>query len=142
MEIFNRKAKYNYEILKEIECGIELKGTEIKSLKKGSANITDAYARIKNGEVFIINMYIAKYEQGNIYNHEERRERKLLLHKKEILKLKREIDQNSYTLIPLKIYMIRGKAKVLIGLCKGKKLYDKRASEKEKSLKRNLKENY
>lgn len=142
MEIFNRKAKYNYEILKEIECGIELKGTEIKSLKKGSANITDAYARIKNGEVFIINMYIAKYEQGNIYNHEERRERKLLLHKKEILKLKREIDQNSYTLIPLKIYMIRGKAKVLIGLCKGKKLYDKRASEKEKTLKRNLKENY
>ena len=142
MEIFNRKAKYNYEILKEIECGIELKGTEIKSLKKGSANITDAYARIKNGEVFIINMYIAKYEQGNIYNHEERRERKLLLHKKEILKLKREIDQNSYTLIPLKIYMIRGKAKVLIGLCKGKKLYDKRASEKEKTLKRNIKENY
>lgn len=142
MEIFNRKAKYNYEILKEIECGIELKGTEIKSLKKGSANITDAYARIKNGEVFIINMYIAKYEQGNIFNHEERRERKLLLHKKEILKLKREINQNSYTLIPLKIYMIRGKAKVLIGLCKGKKLYDKRASEKEKTLKRNLKENY
>lgn len=142
MEIFNRKAKYNYEILKEIECGIELKGTEIKSLKKGSANITDAYARIKNGEVFIINMYIAKYEQGNIFNHEERRERKLLLHKKEILKLKKEIDQNSYTLIPLKIYMIRGKAKVLIGLCKGKKLYDKRASEKEKTLKRNIKENY
>lgn len=142
MEIFNRKAKYNYEILKEIECGIELKGTEIKSLKKGSANITDAYARIKNGEVFIINMYIAKYEQGNIFNHEERRERKLLLHKKEILKLKKEIDQNSYTLIPLKIYMIRGKAKVLIGLCKGKKLYDKRQSEKEKNLKRNIKENY
>ena len=76
MEIINRKAKYNYEILKEIECGIELKGTEIKSLKKGSANITDAYARIKNKEVYIINMYIAKYEQGNIFNHEERRERK------------------------------------------------------------------
>ena len=142
MEIINRKAKYNYEILKEIECGIELKGTEIKSLKKGSANITDAYARIKNKEVYIINMYIAKYEQGNIFNHEERRERKLLLHKKEILKLKKELEQNPYTLIPLKVYILRGKAKVLIGLCKGKKLYDKRASEKEKALKRKIKENY
>lgn len=142
MEILNRKARFNYTILKEIECGIELKGTEIKSIRQGSANMSDAYARIKNREIFIINMHISKYEEGNIFNHEETRSRKLLLHKKEIIKLEKEIIQNNYTLIPLKLYFVRGKAKILLGLAKGKKLYDKRQSEKEKALKRKIKENY
>lgn len=142
MEILNRKARFNYTILKEIECGIELKGTEIKSIRQGSANMSDAYARIKNKEIFVLNMHISKYEQGNIFNHEETRSRKLLLHKKEILKLEKEITQNNYTLIPLKLYFVRGKAKILLGLAKGKKLYDKRQSEKEKALKRKIKENY
>ena len=112
MEIINRKARFNYTILKEIECGIELKGTEIKSLRKGNANITDCYGKIKDNEVYLINMYIGKYEEGNNFNHEERRTRKLLLHKKEIQKLKKEIEQNSYTLVPLKVYLLRGKAKI------------------------------
>lgn len=142
MEIINRKARFNYTILKEIECGIELKGTEIKSLRKGNANITDCYGKIKDNEVYLINMYIGKYEEGNIFNHEERRTRKLLLHKKEIQKLKKEIEQNSYTLVPLKVYLLRGKAKILLGLAKGKKLYDKRETEKEKALKRNIKNMY
>lgn len=139
MEILNRQAKFNYKILKEIECGIELVGTEIKSIKKGSANLKDSYGRIKDNEVFLLNMFIAKYEQGNIFNHEERRTRKLLLHKKEILKLKKELELNNYTLVPLKLYFVRGKAKILLGLCEGKKLYDKRKSEKEKDQKRNIK---
>lgn len=136
LKIHNRKARFDYEIISEIECGIVLNGTEIKSVRKGSVDLKDTYARIKNGEVFIINMYIAKYEEGNIFNHEERRERKLLLNKKEILKLKREMDQNAYTLVPLKLYFHRDNAKILLGLCKGKKLYDKRQSIKERDLKR------
>lgn len=136
MEILNRKAKYNYELLKEIECGIELKGTEVKSVRKASVDIVDSYAKIKNNEVILINMYIAKYEQGNINNHDERRNRKLLLHKNEIIKLKKELELNSYTLIPLKLYFVNGKVKVLLALAKGKKKYDKRQAEKEKSIKK------
>lgn len=136
MEILNRKAKFNYFIIEEYEAGIELKGTEIKSLRKGSASLDDAYARVKKGEIFLTNMYIAKYEEGNIFNHNERRERKLLLHKNEIKKLDKEIELNHYTLIPLKIYFKKGKAKVLIGLCKGKKLYDKRETIKKRDLDR------
>ena len=123
MEILNRKARFNYFIIDEMEAGIELKGTEIKSIRNGKCSIEDTYARIKNGEVFLINMYIAKYEEGNIFNHDERRERKLLLHKSEIIK-------------PLKIYMKKNNAKVLLGLCKGKKLYDKRETIKKRDLER------
>lgn len=140
MEIINKKARFDYEIKKEIECGIVLKGTEIKSIRKGSADLKDTYARIKNGEVFIINMYIAKYEEGNIFNHDERRERKLLLNKREILKIKREIETEGYTLVPLKLYFVRDKAKILLGVCKGKKLYDKRQSIKERDIKRESRE--
>ena len=136
MEILNRKAKFNYFIIEEYEAGIELKGTEIKSLRKGSTSLDDSYARIKKGEVFLTNMYIANYEEGNIFNHDERRERKLLLHKSEIKKLDKEIELNHYTLIPLKIYFKKGKAKVLLGLCKGKKLYDKRETIKKRDLER------
>lgn len=136
MEILNRKAHYDYFIKETYEAGIELQGTEIKSLRKGNANINDSYARIKNGEVYLTNMYIAKYEEGNIFNHDERRERKLLLHKREILKIDSEITTKRYTLIPLKTYFVRGKAKVELGVCQGKKLYDKRESIKERDIKR------
>ncbi len=136
MEIINRKARYDYFILEEIECGIELKGTEIKSIREGSANFNDCYGRIKNNEVFLINMFIGKYKEGNIFNHEETRERKLLLHKSEIIKLKKEVELNKLSLIPLKLYINRGNAKILLGVCKGKKLYDKRQTIKERDLKR------
>ena len=136
MEIKNRKAYFNYEIKEEIESGIVLNGTEIKSIRKGSVDLSDSYIRIKNGEAFIINLYIAKYEQGNIFNHDERRERKLLLHKKEINKLKTSVTEDGYTLIPLKMYIKNNHAKVLVGLCKGKKLYDKRQTIKQRDLDR------
>lgn len=136
MEILNRKARFNYFIIDEMEAGIELKGTEIKSIRNGKCSIEDTYARIKNGEVFLINMYIAKYEEGNIFNHDERRERKLLLHKSEIIKLSKKLEHDSYTLVPLKIYMKKNNAKVLLGLCKGKKLYDKRETIKKRDLER------
>ena len=136
MEIQNRKARFDYDIKYSIECGIVLKGTEIKSLRKGSADLKDTYARIKNNEVFIINMYIAKYEEGNIFNHDERRERKLLLNKNEILRLKRDIEQDGYTLVPLRAYLKNNNFKIELGVCKGKKLYDKRQSLKNKDLER------
>lgn len=136
MEIKNRKAYFDYFIEREIECGIVLSGTEIKSIRKGSANLKDTYARIKNDEVFIINMYIAPYEEGNRYNVPERRERKLLLKRNEIVKLKSEVIKDGYSLIPLKLYFKGNYAKILLGLCKGKKLYDKRESIKERDLKK------
>lgn len=126
MEIKNKKAYFNYFIKREIEAGIVLVGTEIKSVKKGSINITDSYIRIKNGEAYIINMFIEKYDAASIFNHEVTRERKLLLHKKEIKKLLEEVKQEGYTLVPLKVYLKNGKAKILIGVARGKKLYDKR----------------
>ena len=136
MEIVNRKANFDYFIKSTIEAGIELKGTEIKSIRNGKCNINDSYARIKNNEVFLVNMFIAKYEEGNRFNHDERRERKLLLHKNEILKINHEINTNRYTLIPLKLYFKKNKVKIELGVCQGKKLYDKRESIKEKDLKR------
>ena len=136
MEIVNRKASHDYFIKDTYECGIELKGTEIKSIRKGNANINDSYARVKNNEIYLTNMYIAKYEEGNIFNHDERRERKLLLHKNEIIKINNEVETKRLTLIPLKIYFKNGKAKLELGVCQGKKLYDKRESIKERDLKR------
>ena len=135
-EIRNRKAYFDYFIEKEIECGIVLTGTEVKSIRKGSANLKDTYARIKNGEVFLINMFISPYEEGNRFNVPERRERKLLLKKHEILKLKNEVMKDGYSLIPLKVYFKGNYAKILLGLCKGKKLYDKRETVKERDLER------
>ena len=136
MEITNRKARYDYEIEDTYEAGIVLKGTEIKSIRNGKAQLKDSYAILKNGEVFLLNMHISAYEKGNIFNHEETRTRKLLLHKKEIKKILELSTREGYTIIPLKIYIKNGKAKVLIGLAKGKKLYDKRESIKERDLKR------
>ena len=136
MEILNRKARFNYFIIDEIEAGIELKGTEIKSIRNGKASIEDAYARIKNKEVFLTNMFIAKYEEGNRFNHDERRERKLLLHKSEIIKLSKKLELDNYTLVPLKLYFKKNHAKISLGLCKGKKLYDKRETIKKRDLER------
>ena len=142
MEIVNRKANHDYFIKDTIEVGIELKGTEIKSIRKGSANINDSFARIKNYEVFLTNMYIAKYEEGNRFNHDERRERKLLLHKNEIIKLDHIVTTQRYTLIPLKLYFKKNKVKIELGICQGKKLYDKRESLKEKDIQRREMINY
>ena len=142
MEVLNRKAHHDYFIKDTYEAGIELKGTEIKSIRKGSVNINDSYARIKNGEVYLTNMYIAKYDEGNRFNHDERRERKLLLHKNEITKINHNITTNRYTLIPLKLYFKKNKVKIELGVCQGKKLYDKRESLKEKDLKRKELINY
>ena len=136
MEIKNKKANFDYFIEETIECGIELKGTEIKSLRKGSGDLKDTFALIRNGEVFLHNMYIAKYEEGNIFNHDERRTRKLLLHKHEIKKLKEKVDREGFSLVPLKAYLVRNKVKVLLGVGKGKKLYDKRETIKERDLRR------
>lgn len=136
MEIKNKKAYFDYYVEKEIEAGIVLTGTEIKSIRKSSADLKDAYIKIKNKEAFIINMYIAKYEEGNRFNHEERRTRKLLLHKTEINRIASDSEKYGYTIIPLKMYIHNGKAKILIGVCKGKHLYDKRAVLKEKELKK------
>lgn len=138
MEILNRIAKHNYFIEDEYECGIALTGTEIKSIRDGKANIKDSYAVVKNGECFLLNMFIGHYKEGNIFNHNETRTRKLLLHKSEILKLNDKIRLEGYTLIPLKVYFVKNRAKVLIGLCKGKKNFDKRESIKEKDIKRQL----
>lgn len=136
MEITNRKAKFEYLIIDTYEAGIELRGTEIKSLRRGSADLRDAFGIIKNNEAYILNLYIAKYEEGNIFNHDERRTRKLLLHHHEIQKINNHLKQTGLTLIPLKIYFKNGKAKVEVGLCKGKKLYDKRETIKERDLER------
>lgn len=138
MEINNRVASHNYFITDTIETGIALTGTEIKSLRLGKCNIKDSYAVIKNNEVFLLNTHIAHYEKGNIFNHEETRTRKLLLHKKEILKLNNKVTIEGYTLIPIKIYFKNGLAKVLLGVCKGKKNYDKKESLKEKDIAREL----
>ena len=142
MEIKNRKAYYDYFIEKEIESGIELTGTEIKSIRKGSTNLKDTYAKIKNNEVFLINMYIAKYDEGNRFNHDERRTRKRLLHKNEIIKLKSYTEKEGYTLIPLELYFRNNKAKIKLGVCKGKHNYDKRRAIKEKEIKRETKYDY
>ena len=142
MEIINRKARYDYEIEDTYEAGIVLKGTEIKSIRNGKANIKDSYAIIKNDEIYLLNTHISLYDEGNQFNHEETRTRKLLLHKKEILKLKNKLDLEGYTLIPLKIYFVKSKAKVLIGLAKGKKNYDKRESIKQRDIQREMQKNF
>ena len=142
MEIINRKAKFDYFVVEEFEAGIVLTGTEIKSIRNGSCNIKDSYGIIKKEEVFLLNMFVNHYKEGNIFNHEETRTRKLLLHKKEINKIKKLIELNGYTLVPLKLYFNqRNKLKVLLGVCKGKKDYDKRETIKERDINREVKKN-
>jgi len=142
MEILNRKARYDYEIEETYEAGLVLTGTEIKSIRNGKANIKDSYAIIKNDEIFLLNTHISLYDEGNRFNHEETRTRKLLLHKKEILKLKNKLLLEGYTLIPLKIYFVKSKAKVLIGVAKGKKNYDKRETIKKRDELREMQKSF
>lgn len=142
MEINNKKAYYDYQILDTIEAGLVLSGTEIKSIRDGRANLKYSYAIVKNGEVFILNMHISHYKEGNIFNHDETRTRKLLLNKKEIFKLRDTVVLNGNTLVPLKIYFKNNRAKLLLGIAKGKKNYDKRESIKQRDVNRELKKQY
>ncbi len=128
----NKKARHDYFIEDTYEAGLKLLGTEIKSIRLGKVNINDAFVTFKEGEAFVHNMHISTYEQGNRFNHEETRPRKLLLHKKEILKLFGKTREQGYTIIPLKVYLNEGLCKIEIGLAKGKKAFDKRESLKEK----------
>jgi SsrA-binding protein len=134
----NRKARHDYHILETYEAGMELKGTEVKSLRSGKANLKDSYAQVDNGELFIFNMHISPYEQGNRFNVDPVRPRKLLMHKKEIMRLLGKTKEKGLTLVPLKVYFTRGKAKIEIALAQGKKLYDKREAAAEKSAKRDI----
>ena len=134
----NKKASHEYFILEKYECGIELFGTEVKSIRLGKVNLTDAYASIDKGEVFIKGMNISPFEQGNIFNRDPLRPKKLLLHKKEILKLYGQLQTQGYSLIPLSVYFKGSKVKVELGLCKGKKLYDKRADIAKRDARRDM----
>ncbi len=138
MEILNRRARYDYFIEDEIEAGIVLTGTEIKSIRLGKVNLKDSYAIIRGEEVYLLNTHISFYEKGNIFNHEEERTRKLLLHKRQIKKLNDKVRLEGYTLVPLKIYFVKGRAKVLIGVVKGKKNYDKRETIKDRDIQREM----
>lgn len=146
MEILNKKAGFNYFIEEKIECGIVLAGTEVKSIRNGKANIKDSYGIIRENEIYLINMHISHFENGNRFNHNEDKIRKLLLHKSEILKIKNKIELDGYSLIPLKIYFKNNKVKILLGICKGKKLYDKRETiklrDQNKMLRRETKFKY
>lgn len=142
MEINNRKAYHDYFILETYEAGIVLQGTEVKSLRINGANLKDSYVVIKNNEAFLINMHISHYEQGNIFNHEETRTRKLLLNRKEIYKIRDKVTLEGNTIIPLKLYFKDGKAKLLIGIAKGKKNYDKREAIKERDIKREMERDF
>ncbi|MGE3270980.1 MAG: SsrA-binding protein SmpB [Chloroflexota bacterium] len=134
----NRRAFYEYEILDSLEAGIALTGTEIKSVRAGKVQLRDSYARVQGGEVLLYNMHISPYEQGNIWNHEPLRTRKLLLHKKQIGKLAEQSQAQGLTLVPLRLYAVRGHAKVEIAVARGKKQYDKRAAISERESKREL----
>ena len=134
----NKKARHDYFILETIECGIELFGTEVKSIRAGKVNIADSYASVDNGEVFVKSMNISPYEQGNIFNKDPMRIRKLLMHKKEINRLLGQVTQQGLTLVPLSMYFKGSRVKLEIGLCKGKKLYDKRDSEAERKSDRDI----
>lgn len=137
----NKKANFNYQILNKYETGIVLQGTEIKSIRESKCNIQDSYCLIRNNELYIINMHVAKYDHGNIFNHDETRRRKLLMHKKEIIKINNKLVLEDLTLVPLKVYIDKGLCKIEIALAKGKKNYDKRQALKAKDAKRNIEKN-
>ena len=134
----NRKARHDYTIEESFEAGIELKGTEVKSMRAGKANLKDSFAIIENGELYLDGMHISPYEQGNIFNVDPMRPRKLLMHKKEILRLLGKTKEQGLTLVPLKAYFKKDKIKIELALAKGKKLYDKREAAAEKSAKREI----
>lgn len=134
----NKKARHDYFVEETYEAGIELCGTEVKSLRAGRVNLKDSWCSIVDGEIFVNGMHISPYEQGNIFNRDPMRVRKLLMHKKEILKLYGTVKQTGYSLIPISLYFKDSKVKLQVGLCKGKKLYDKRADMAERSTKRDM----
>ena len=134
----NKKAYHDYFILEEYEAGIELFGTEVKSIRKGKVNLKDSWCNIVGGEIFANNMHISPYEQGNIFNRDPLRPKRLLMHKKEINRLYGTVKQEGLALVPLSVYFVKGKAKLKIGLCKGKKIYDKRETAAKKDAVRNI----
>ena len=134
----NKKAWHNYSVEDRYEAGIALVGTEVKSLREGRANLGDSYGKIKNGEVFLVDAHISPYSHANRFNHDPLRTRKLLLHKKEIRRLIGKVQEKGFTLIPLRLYFSDGKAKVELGLAKGKKLFDKRETLKRKTMERDM----
>lgn len=134
----NKKAWHDYFVEQQYECGIELFGTEVKSIRQGAVSLKDCYCIFRDGELFVKGMHISPYEQGNIFNKDPLRERKLLMHKKEIMLLYGKSKQDGYSLIPLSLYFKNARVKVQLGLCKGKKLYDKRAAAAQKDAKREM----
>jgi SsrA-binding protein len=134
----NRKARSDYDILESLEAGMSLKGTEVKSLREGRMNLKDSYAKVQEGEVFLVNAHISPYSHGNIQNHEPLRERKLLLHRQEIKRLTGKTEEKGLTLVPLKVYFLRGKAKVELGLAKGRRQHDKRDVIKKRDTEREI----
>lgn len=134
----NRKAFHEYFVLESFEAGIELSGTEVKSIRQGGVNLKDAWCSVENGEMILKQMHISPYDHGNIFNRQPMRDRRLLLHKREIMRLFGKVKQDGYSLIPLSVYFKGSRVKVKVGLCKGKKLYDKRASAAERDAKRQI----
>lgn len=134
----NKKASHDYFVLESIESGIELKGTEVKSLRRGNVNLKDSWCSVQNGEIFVNGMHIGAYEKGNIFNVDSKRVRKLLMHKREILKLFGQSKQQGFSIIPISIYFKGSNVKLQVGLCKGKKLYDKREDMAKKSAQRTM----
>ena len=134
----NRKARFNYFIEESYECGIALEGTEVKSVKNGNISFPDAFAEIINGEIWIKNFHISEYAFSSVFNHDPDRPKKLLLHKEEIKKINRKVEEKGYTLIPLDFYLKNGRVKTTLGVCKGKKQFDKRATIKDRDINRDI----
>ena len=134
----NRKARHEYFVEETYECGLALHGTEVKSMRQGRVNLKEAFCQVKNGEMWVIGMHISPYEQGNIFNVDPLRDKKLLMHKSEIRKLSSQVQRQGYTLIPLRIYLKDGRMKLELGLCKGKQLHDKRDDAAQRAAKRDI----
>jgi SsrA-binding protein len=134
----NRRARYDYHILDTLECGIVLTGSEVKSLRNGRVSITDSYAKVKNGELWLVGCDIPEYLEANRFNHKPKRDRKLLLHKREMRRFAEKALEKGFTLVPLKLYFNRGRAKILVGLCRGKQEFDKRESKKKSDTEKGL----
>ena len=132
----NRRARFNYQVEDTLECGLSLAGTEVKSIKAGKFSFSDSYGRVRDDELWLVGFHISPYEHGTIFNHEPDRERKLLAHKREIIRLRRRVDERGFTLVPMKVYLKKGLVKIELGVCRGKKLVDKRATIKERDQKR------
>ena len=134
----NRKARFNFFVEDSYECGIELKGTEVKSVKNGNISFPDAFAEIQNGEIWVKNLHISEYAFSSVFNHDPDRPKKLLLHKEEIKRITRKVEEKGYTLIPLDFYLKNGRVKTTLGICRGKKQFDKRATIKDRDVQRDI----